>query len=168
MAIDLEAEAKLGISIGELAKRMEALQRTLESGIPRFYDFAGAGTASSGAANFLITVQPAGPPNGKMWHIQRVSVAGSTASGAPGGAAILCVGMDPASFTQADIGFNFRDQSRTSIPVPALYNDGMIVVHYPQSVYFLITSPTASTAYQITGSVKEVNEGGPGVVEYPV
>ena len=156
--LDLEASVGMEAILGRIAKRLddsEARLRRMEDRIPQSVDFYGSGVFPS-SGNLLIVPNPAGPPAGRLWHV-RFWVPGSdpATSSAPAGTVFAFVGMIPGNATQGDMSAMFRDKTATALPVPAYYSDYENTVHYPASIYFIVTGGTNNTAYTVHGLAKQ-------------
>lgn len=162
------AEAAFSVMVGRLMEKVAGIDSKMDrlvAMIPTEVTFRGSGVYPA-SGNLLIAPEPGGPPAGTIWHVRRVSAAGGTGTGAPGGTATAFIGMKPATATQGDDGGSFVDNTSTALPVTAFYEDYELVVQHPNRLYYIITSGTASTVYTITGSAKQVRAG-PWPPNYP-
>lgn len=135
-----------------LAQRLEDIRRVQES-----YQFGPVeapirASAFSDSAGDTLVLDMGGPSYERKWQVRRISVGGQTWTTSVNGKALVVVSSarnsNPATTDVADYA--------SSLPLPAFYSTGQLIVRHPNRLFVVILSPSASTQYVAGGSVEDL------------
>lgn len=154
--------AKLDLSIGSIDKLGNRLERQLKK-IPAQPVFGRVrGTAIADSSGFaLIRFDQPGPTQGFFWYVRSLSIGGLSPSVTAAGSADVYViaGQPPA---QADdllsLGLSdWRDRA-TTLPSPAFYGSGELVLRMNENLYVIVTGGTNLQQYVAAASIEIYEE----------
>jgi hypothetical protein len=122
---------------------------------PAFVTFYGSAVSDASANNLVIVPHPQ-IPHGYLWHVRFLMFSGPSTFAAVGGTGNVYVGPHPATSAQGDRPEGWRDSATLTLPQPAFYGHGELVVKAPDRIYAMVQSPTASTTYVFGGTAEQV------------
>ncbi|MDE1881986.1 MAG: hypothetical protein KGI89_15740 [Euryarchaeota archaeon] len=109
-------------------------------------------SATADAAGDTIVLDLGGPSFERKWQVRRISVGGLQWTTTAAGKALIVVqsskNATPATADVADYA--------ASLPLPAFYSTGQLIVRNPNRLYVVILGPTANQAYVAGGSVEDL------------
>jgi len=160
MSLDLGVDAgvELGpVSLGALAgihagiNSLTELLRNIRK-LEEAYEFGAvqvrlSGSAISDSAGDTIAIGLGGPQYGRLWQLRSLAVGGSLWTTTVAGSALVVISptknLTPALTDVVD--------QAASLPRPALYSTGQVVVRHPNQLCVVILTPTGSTQYAAGG-----------------
>ena len=158
----MTASFNLELVLGELGKASNRTATAIERAInappaqPVFSQREAADSVNAGGSDLVLAL--GGPTQGRLWHLRTLVVGGLTyATVAAGTALLVRSAMRPTN--AATLGLSAVLDQATSLPLPAGYSRGQMVIRNPEKFYVIIVGGTASQAYVAAGSIEEFQEG---------
>jgi hypothetical protein len=145
--LHIHGMAELDAGVNSIVEQLKALRNIEEA-----YQFGAvqvklAGTASSNSLGATIEISLGGPAYGRLWQVRSLVVGGSLWTSTVAGEALVV--LSPAKNLTPALT-DIVDQA-ASLPLPALYGTGQIVVRHPNHLRVVILTPTVSTQYAAGG-----------------
>lgn len=161
---DLGAEVSLGGFSLETLVGLRAGMDSLVAKIDRIakieeaYQFGAVEVSLRGATvstsdSVIAPIDLGGPTYGRVWQLRRLIVGGAQWGSTVAGSALVVVSANQPSATPpiSDV----VDQAET-LPLPALYGTGQVIIRHPNHLYIVFLSPTASTTYGVGGAATDM------------
>jgi hypothetical protein len=151
--ISISAIADLEVSVNSLTKAYKEWTKQESNYKYGTVDqpLAGSGTVDARGDNLIFGLE--GPNQGYKWEVRRIYIAGTDPTASRGGTAFLTVSpLRPQPNLISAL--NVIDYVPT-IPGPAFYSAGQIVVHAPSRLWVVVVGGDDLYTYIVTGSVQE-------------
>lgn len=144
--LSVEASFKLSASLDantrEMARVREALAEQAAILTPVWMPINAADTSASSGN---LTLDLGGPPQGYVWELRSCSVAGTLPTTAVNGSAYLY--RSNAGKSQVPTSSMEWLDLKTTLPAWGFYGAGDLYIRYPENLYVVIVTPSASTLY---------------------
>lgn len=108
------------------------------------------GTSDASGSDFVVDL--GGPGHGRVWEVRSLVIGGVTWKSVVAGSAEVYIAPAPSS--SPPLG-DLVDQV-SSLPVRVFYSSGQVRLRFPERLYVVISSPTASTTYIAGGAGLEL------------
>lgn len=151
---EVSVGALIGVraSVDGLAKEMERLRRAQDEYQWGAVEVALRGASNSDAAGDSLVIDVGGPAYGRLWQIRRLAIGGALWTSVVAGTALVVISPNrSASPPLSDVA----DQAN-SLPLPAFYSTGQLIVRHPNRLSVVILTPTASTTYAVGGAATDL------------
>jgi hypothetical protein len=160
-SLSLFAGLKLSIDglTEEMARTRNAFayqNEKLQLNQPVDADFSVSAAVPSGGG--LIAMDCGGPQNGRVWLLRVIVIGGIKWSTTASGSAQLYGSATSPIDTSGTLTANLaqlKDGSASTLPFPAFYSNRQVEVQFPEHLWVVITSGTASQTYTASGSVED-------------
>lgn len=160
MTVTIDAHAildLLGRTNDLLTRQGKLVQRAIdrEMAQPVYSNRAEQGVAAAGAD---LVIGIGGPTQGMIWELRTLTVGGLTWATAAAGTSLLVRAASRPN-NAAAVGLAAVLDEAASLPLPAGYGTGQIVVRNPEKLYVIIQGGTAGQQYVAGYSIVEFQEG---------
>ena len=151
---DVSLGALIGVraSVDGLAQELARQRRVEEEYQFGAVEVALRQSAESNSSGSSLVLSLGGPAYGRLWQIRRIVVGGAQWSDTVAGSALVVV--SPSLNANPPLP-DVVDQA-ASLPLPALYSMGQILVRNPNRLYVVVVAPTASTVYAVGGAATDM------------
>lgn len=149
---DVEASFKLSAALDKNTDTMRRFADTWIEQAAVLTPFQSRITAAdSSASSGNLTLDLGGPTQGWIWELRNLVVGGVLPTTAVNGSIDVYVSGAGKSQQPAST-LDWIDHAST-VPRWGFYGAGDVYIRYPENLYVVITSPTASTVYMAAGTV---------------
>lgn len=149
----LESIVGLRASFDSLAKHLRDIAKIEEAYQFGSVEVALRGAASSDANGDPVIIDLGGPAYGRLWQLRRLVVGGALYSSTLAGSALV---VSSANFPSKTPPLTDIVDEAATLPLPATYSTGQVVVRHPNRLFIIFTAPTASSVCAVGGAVTDM------------